>query len=405
MSKSPLFPQVGVIALVSDQWGDKWMSRHQILTRLATYFHVLWVNPSSDWHEFPNQAALPAVEVSLLPENFRVYQAERWLPRFYKPAWLANLTFRTRLRHARQMLLQRGCQKIILYLWRPEFAGSLDWVPFNLSCYHIVDEYSFSEEELPVSEQEGSLIRRVDHVFVHTQALLEKKGRLSRSVNLIPNGVAYRDFATAVPEPANLAPIPRPRIGYAGFLKKTLDWELLSALAQRHPDYSFVFVGDLVNHDTAERGVSALSRFPNVYFLGCVTTLELAHYPQHFDVAIMPYVLNDYTKYIYPLKLHEYLASGSPVVASPIRLLQEFERIIRLCNTVDDWSLGISQALQHEANSFAARSARQTVARKYDWNVLTNRVAQVFCRKLDLPQTGAPPELQLPATDLAYSRD
>jgi glycosyltransferase involved in cell wall biosynthesis len=340
-----------------------------------------------------------------MPANFHIHQAEPWLPKFYRPASLAHFTFKRRLLRARDMLLRRGCQKVILYVWRPEFIASLDCIPFDLSCYHMVDEYSFSAEEVPTSEQESTLLKRADHVFVHTQALLEKKGRLSHSVNLIPNGVAYLDFASEAPEPLNLAPIPHPRIGYAGFLKKTLDWDLLAALARRHPGYSFVFVGDRTSHDEVDVGVKSLSSYPNVYFLGCVTTRELAHYPQHFDVALMPYILNDYTKYIYPLKLHEYLASGRPVVASPIGILKEFEDVVRLCSTLDDWSLAISQALQYEATSFAARNARQAVARQHDWNVLVGRIAQVFCQKLGLPVVETSSKAQLPGNSLAYSRD
>ena len=62
--------------------------------------------------------------------------------------------------------------------------------------------------------------------------------------------------------------------------------------------------------------LAELEEQPNVHFLGAKTPEELVGYPAHFDACIMPYRMDDYTKYIYPLKLHEYLASGRPVVAS-----------------------------------------------------------------------------------------
>jgi glycosyltransferase involved in cell wall biosynthesis len=390
MTHSSLIPDVGVIALVVDDWGQEWMSRHQILTRLAKYFQVVWVNPSHDWrHTFrrPDTKDLPAFS---LDPGFQVYEAEFWLPRFYKPRLLAEYTFRKRLHRARELLLARGCRKIILYVWRPEFAASLDAVKYDLSCYHIVDEYTFSDVDLPNSDQEKELLKRVDQVFVHTPALLEKKGLLNSCVSLVPNGVAYQSFAASLPEPAALRAIPHPRIGYAGYLKKTLDWNLLSDLSNKHPDYSFVFVGAKKNEETTVRAVQELSRRPNVHFLGRVTTAQMSHFPQHFDVCMMPYLLNDYTNYVYPLKLHEYLASGTPVVASPTRLLKEFRGTIQLCSGAQEWSIAISNALQPQANSPEAREIRQAVARKHDWDFLVNSIARVFCRRLHLDH----PELE-----------
>jgi glycosyltransferase involved in cell wall biosynthesis len=108
----------------------------------------------------------------------------------------------------------------------------------------------------------------------------------------------------------------------------------------------------------------------------------MPQYAQHFDVCIMPYLLNDYTNFIYPLKLHEYLASGRPVVASPTRLLQEFDGTIQLCRSSEQWSVGISTALQPEANSVEARRARQEIAKKHDWDTIVRSIVRTFCRKL-----------------------
>jgi glycosyltransferase involved in cell wall biosynthesis len=384
MANSPLIPEVGIIALVSDDWSQEWMSRHQILTRLANYFQVVWVNPSPEWRHTFRPHKITDNQTSSLAPGFQVYEAEFWLPKFYRPLALAGYIFRKRLKRARELLRERGCRKIILYVWRPEFVESLDALKADLSCYHIVDEYTFSDVDLPNTGQERELLRRVDQVFVHTRALLEKKGSLNSCVHLIPNGVAYDSFATTLPEPALLSEIPHPRIGYAGYLKKTLDWNLLSELSAKHPDYSFVFVGARKNEEVTIRAVEELSRRPNMHFLGHVTTEQMPLFPQHFDVCMLPYLLNDYTTYIYPLKLHEYLASGRPVVASPTRLLKEFQGAVQVCNGVQEWSAAISNALQPEANSTEARKIRQAVAKEHDWNLLVKHIAQVLCRRLQL---------------------
>ena len=384
MANSPLIPEVGVIALVADDWSREWMSRHQILTRLANYFQVVWVNPSPEWrHNFKRQE-IKADQTPAMASGFQVYEAELWFPKFYRPRKIAAYIFQKRLERARDLLRKRGCRKIVLYIWRPEFAESLEALKADLSCYHIVDEYTFSDVDLPNTEQEQELLRRVDQVFVHTQALLEKKGTSNPHVSLIPNGVAYNSFATPLPEPGRLQRIPHPRIGYAGYLKKTLDWNLLSALSEKHPDYSFVFVGARKNEELTNRAVEELSRRANMHFVGHVTTAQMPFFPQHFDVCMMPYLLNDYTRYVYPLKLHEYLASGRPVVASPTRLLQEFQGTIQLATGIQEWSDAISKALQPEANSAEVREIRQAIARKHDWNLLIKQITQILCRRLNL---------------------
>ena len=383
-SLRPLLADVGVIALVADHWGKEWMSRHQILTRLARYFRVVWVNPSQDWHDALNQPIHLHAETSEVAPGFHVYGPELWLPKFYRPRYLADLTFRKRLEHARNLLSSQGCKKIILYIWHPQFADSLDAVQFDLSCYHIVDEYTFSDVDLPITDEEQKLLEQADQVVVHTKALFEKKRASHRFVALVPNGVAYSAFSTPGPEPEALAGIPHPRIGYVGYLKKTLDWDILLQLTERHPEYSFVFVGAQKQEDEVLRALQQLSRRPNVHLVGPLPSSDMAPYPQHFDVCIMPYKLNDYTKYIYPLKLHEYLASGRPVIASPTPLLKEFEEVISLCRSVDQWSAAISKALQPAANTAEAREARQEVAKKHDWDLLARRIARIFCERLNL---------------------
>src|SRR5207247_601413 len=114
-----------------------------------------------------------------------------WLPDLYRPRWLADHVFRQRLAHVRQQLIRLGCKKIVLYLWRPQFAPALSSVPFDLSCYHIDDEYSFSPVDLPIPPVEAQLIRNVDHVFIHSPALLEKKGGINSHTSFTPNGVDF----------------------------------------------------------------------------------------------------------------------------------------------------------------------------------------------------------------------
>jgi glycosyltransferase involved in cell wall biosynthesis len=373
------------MALVSDEWEIPWQPRHQVLVRLAEYFHVVWCTPAPWWRTWRLRGVARQERDDYGPPlapGLTIYRPESWLPEVGRPRLLAHWTRQQRLSRAQRILLNGGSGKIVLYLWRPSFEPALDLVNHDLSCYHIDDEYTFSEVEKPLDACEARLIARVDQVFIHSPALLEKKGKLNPRTAFVPNGVDYCAYATPHNEPADLAPIRRPRIGYVGRIKRQLDLDLLIALARRHQDWSFVFVGPQSGIDGHAALLQELSQMPNVYFLGDKPVDALPAYTQHLDVCLLCYAVNDYTKFIYPLKLHEYLASGRPVVGSPIRSLLEFAHIIRLARTTDEWSQALNDSLAAAASSVARVEARLSIARQHDWDRLVRLIAHTLCDRL-----------------------
>lgn len=377
---TPLFPDIGVIALVPDHWGPYWQLRHQLLSRVARYFHVVWADLPPTWRH-PLQSSRGR-DSTPRPAALQVYTAPWFLPRIGRPGFLKKWTERARLHACRDMLLAQGCRRIVLYVWRPEFDDALDQIPHDLACYHIDDEYPYSSVERPIDPQQADLIRRVDHVFIHSLAMMRKKGALNPNSELLPNGVDYRRYATPVPEPADLAQVPHPRIGYTGNLKRMINWELLLQLGAKHRDWSFIFVGPRSRHAGLDEQLALLQQYPNMYFLGPKSVDSLPAYPQHFDVAIMPYCVDAYTNYIYPLKLHEYLASGRPVVGSAISTLQSFRDVVLIADTVDQWSNALISALTASQNTDEARLTRQLVARAHDWEILTQKVVGSLMKRL-----------------------
>ena len=96
----------------------------------------------------------------------------------------------------------------------------------------------------------------------------------------------------------------------------------------------------------------------------------------------MPYRANDYPTYIYPLKLHEYLARGRPAVGTRIRTLEDFADVVTLASTPDQWSASITDALKPAANTSERRAARQAVARQHDWKILIAQIAETMAQRL-----------------------
>jgi glycosyltransferase involved in cell wall biosynthesis len=311
-----------------------------------------------------------------------VYNPGKWLPRMYKPTAAARYTERQRLQQARAYLRANGSEKTILYVWRPEYSSALNAIDYDVSCYHIDDEYTFAEVERPMDDRERRLVTGVDQVFVHSVGLWEKKGRLNRNTLIVPNGVDYGAYAGQQTEPEDMKNIPRPRMGYIGVIKPQLDIPLLIDLAERHPDWSFVLVGPLNFPNNQTQSVQGLAEMRNTYFLGDKSVADLPAYAQYLDVCMLCYRIDGYTKFIYPLKLHEYLASGRPVVGTPIRTLEEFRDVIRLARTGAQWSRALTQSLDVKEQSPARIAQRRRVAREYDWDKLVHVVAGALCERL-----------------------
>jgi glycosyltransferase involved in cell wall biosynthesis len=380
-------PQAGVIALVPDAWDSVWTTRHQILTRLAKYFDVVWIDSADYWREYWSPYGTHVLQRGSFRELspcLTVMAPGAFLPRFHRPAWLRRTILRRTLRKAHSYLKDRGSKRVMLYLWRYQFAEALDLIQHDASCYHVDDEYSFSDVDVPPDPIETRLLGAVDQVIVHSSRLLARKGGLNRRTAMIPNGVDYRTFSAGREEPSDLAPVSRPRIGYLGVIKKQLDLALLNRLAHRRPDWSFVLVGPIGHVSGKEHLLAALQALPNVCFLGSKPVHELAAYMQHMDVCLMCYEVTDYTNSIYPLKLHEYLSSGRPTVAAPITSVAEHADVVSLARTDEEWLAAITDALGAEATSAAEVERRRERARNFDWDRLADQVAGLFREHLNL---------------------
>jgi hypothetical protein len=292
---------------------------------------------------------------------------------------------KSRLNKARDLLVSQGCRKIIVYLWRPNFQVALDLMDYDLSCYHIDDDYTLldSDQALQVlMETEREIASRVDQVFVTSPGLLAKKGQFNPNTIFVPNGVDYDLFATPCTEPEDLFPIPHPRVGYVGMIKRQLNLPLLLDLARRNRDLSFVLVGPRRLHEEVTGFLTELLRLPNVYILGPKPLEALPGYQQHMDVSLLCYKVNAYTNCAYPLKLHQYLASGPPIIGSRIRSLVDFISVIDLADTADEWDLCIKNALS-PGNDFEGKAVkRRDLAKQYDWKCLVEKIAYRLCLRL-----------------------
>ncbi|WP_207792006.1 glycosyltransferase [Siccirubricoccus phaeus] len=214
-----------------------------------------------------------------------------------------------------------GEQPAIAWYYTPMALAFTAHLHPEVAVYDCMDELSAFLGASPRLVLLGRrLLQRVDVVFTGGRSLHEAKRGLHPSVHQFASGVDVAHFGkarapwmAAVPGPADQAAIPRPRLGWFGVVDERMDLGLVEAVAARRPDWSLVMIGPVVKIDPA-----SLPRRPNIHWLGGKPMAELPAYLAGWECGLMPFAMNESTRYISPTKTPEYLAAGVPVVSTPV---------------------------------------------------------------------------------------
>lgn len=216
-----------------------------------------------------------------------------------------------------QLLKIHKAEKPILWFYTPMMFGLAAHIDAAAVVYDCMDELSafrFAPAEL--SQLEGDLLRRADVVFTGGHAIYEAKRNAHSNIHPFPSSVDTAHFAAArtpVATPPDQSPIKGPILGYYGVIDERVDLDLIADVAAARPDWSLVMIGPIAKLDEA-----VLPRARNIHYLGRKDYSELPNYLAGWDVALMPFALNEATRFISPTKTPEYLAAGRPVVSTPI---------------------------------------------------------------------------------------
>lgn len=210
--------------------------------------------------------------------------------------------------------------KIKFYMswyYTPLSLASSDHLKPALLVYDCMDELSsfkFASPEL--KEWEPKLFAKADVVFTGGMHLYEAKKQFHSNIHGVPSGIDIKHFIQArkfTKDPNDQASIPHPRIGFYGVVDERFNIGLLRSIAEQRPDWHFIVIGPTAKIDPA-----TLPTNKNIHFIGMRDYKELPAYLAGWDVAMMPFELNEATKYISPTKTPEFLAAGKPVVSTSI---------------------------------------------------------------------------------------
>ncbi|MBI1293125.1 glycosyltransferase [bacterium] len=217
---------------------------------------------------------------------------------------------------ARAPLAKAPVGQRILWIQNPAYADLITRIPHDLLVYDVMDPYSeFESASSRATTDENRILAKADVVFTGGRSLHSLIEGRHGDIHCFPSGIDFAHFSRGASEgeiPADLKPIRGPILGYFGAVDERIDWELLRTVCRERSHWSIVFLGPLV----ADTKIPLTE--PNFHYLGPKPYDRLPEYLRGFDVCLIPWLQNNLTRFMSPTKTPEYLASGRPVVSTPI---------------------------------------------------------------------------------------
>jgi len=351
-------------------WEHVWQRPQQLMTRFARERRVIYVDPP----QITNEVAAP--ELRDLREDHGVQVVRPLFPATvtaltdgYWQAWYGLLPATLALAGPAPIVwVSSPYADGLLARARPQIA---------VAVYDCMDDLaSFKDGSPEMREREARLMGMVDLVFTGGHSMYEARKALHPHIHCFPSGVDV-DHYRQVQDPATpVAPasanIPHPQLGYFGVLDERIDWELIAEVAARRPAWHWALVGP-----TAKVDPDALPQASNIHYLGKQAYDALPAFLKGFDVATMPFALNEATRFISPTKTLEYLAGGKPVISSSVPDVVAFYReIVLLADGPDAWIAGVESILRDgEAQLHARLERARPVLEANTWDAIAGRMA------------------------------
>lgn len=382
-----------IVCIANTSWfGNYAKSTVQILERLAKHNQVLFIEYPytikdiiSTWQE--KQKA--PVKRMLGLEN-RLYQIETnsktkvWnlvvppgLPLYFlKNERIFNFFFalnvaiyKTAVRKALRKL--KIYNPLVVSAFNPFYGllllGKLNERAHIYYCYDGVEAAFFGNRIFKFEEEYS---KRVPGIITTSDFLNNQKSKLNKNSFVVKNGVDFPVFSAYAK--SDLHPRIRKKVGFIGSFDHRFDLETVEYAVKQLPQYDFEFVGDMRN----EISRSALSKYANVSFGKPVSPNEVPPLMAHCDVGIIPYLINEVNKNIYPLKINEYMAVGVPVVMNAFADLTEFSDFVSVAANKYEFVEKLKTEIETDNNEKIRK--RIAFASSNSWDARTESFSKVL---------------------------
>jgi len=257
-------------------------------------------------------------------------------------------------------------------------AGQLDE---SALIYQVSDKYGANEMDHSnapgvIDAMHRYLLQRADLIYYSGRKLFEEERalhpELAGRTKLLEQAVDFDHFSRATSEasvpPADIKTLPHPRLGYFGAVDSwLLDQELIAFVSRKRPDWHWVLIG-------LRAAPLAIESLPNIHYLGSRPYSTMPAYASQFDVCVLPWPTdNEFVNYGSPIKVREYLATGKPVVITPIYEYERLDGILRIARSYDDFIAKIEDALAD--NSDEQKERRQEAVKHSTWDARAEEVS------------------------------
>ena len=284
-----------------------------------------------------------------------------------------------------EFLATRQFTRFDAWFYTPMALGFAGHLAPEVAVYDVMDELSaFADAPKELLAREQALFARADVVFTGGQSLFEHKRSQHENVHAFPSSIEKEHFAQALlpqADPQDQAMIPHPRIGFYGVLDERFDVSLIAALAKLRPQTHFVLLGPIVKIPA-----DTLPQAPNLHYLGAKSYRELPSYLAGWDAAMLPFAMNEATKFISPTKTPEYLAAHKQTVSTPIRdVVTPYgdQKLVAIAATAEEFAVAIDRALQPPNADWIARVDHALATNSWDgtWQEMRDQVVAVLAAK------------------------
>ncbi len=339
-----------MVCIAAVDWDGIQNRSQQLMKRFSQRNRILYVNPPASWLSPLRDPAAKnkkdAWKRGVTPVTDRLYVMD--LPMIHpfgsRLFGLNAVNQKTIAATVKAAVDSLGMENVILWTYLHTSADLVGKLGESMVIYDCVDDHGAFPGHNPrvVASMENRLIQRADIVFASARHLAQRCRQFSDAVFLVPNGADVTHFKKAQedgPIPEDLASVPHPVVGYIGYVHDWFNQAWIRQAAQNRPDWSFVIIGPV------HTDVGTLEDLSNVHFLGEKKYEVLPDYLRQFAVCVIPFVQNELTRSVNPIKLYEYLAAGKPVVASRLPELEAFQDCIVLVDQAGEFEAGISQMI------------------------------------------------------------
>ena len=285
---------------------------------------------------------------------------------------------------------EHGLHDSVVWFYTPMALPLINPLRPRMVVYDCMDELAaFKDAPRQLRQRETALLKLADLVLAGGPSLYEAKRALHPDVHYLPSAVDAAHFAPREadhddPEGTQaerlLADVPHPRLGYFGVIDERIDLALLDALATARPEWQLVMVGPVVKIDPA-----GLPQRPNIHWLGLQPYARLPHLLARWDVCLMPFAINEATRFISPTKTLEYLAGEKPVVSTPVAdVVSLYGDVVRIARSAREFVDGCAALLAETPWQRSERLARMvTTVHRMSWDQHAREVARLLRAHLD----------------------